>query len=799
MSQKGITLISLVITIIILLILAGISTKLIIGNNGILGKSKQVRETYEVSEYEEAIGVSQVDARVSKKELKQVLSSNEMLKEANIADGDNEGEEQLKLIITTKEGYVFIVTEDTVEYIGKKEEIGNMPDINTDVEEGDIKFVCTPSDWTNGNVKVEIKINNTEYEKYKLQYSYDGKNWKTYKTELQIEDNGQAIYVRLTNGIIATDNYAIINVNNIDRIKPKEFAAVATSTSGSITLSGNTEDSEATQIDGISGIATYYFSLDGGTNWVTNEEMLQTSYTFANLPQNTQYTLKMKAVDKAGNYVETETITLATGKVPNLDIEIGNVQFNCTPSEWTNQNVNVEITTTETGYTLQYSTDLENWTDYVSAVSITENGAIYARLTDGTNVGEYATANINNIDKTLPTIESITSSLTIVDGNTGTIQVSGIEDTGGSELKGYYISTSSTKPTKDSVTWTIYTQSSFTYSVTAAGTYYIWILDNAGNVSEAKTCIVTVHTAIAKVNTTYYSSIASAVSAISSSGTVTMCANTTESPTIPSGKTIVLNLNSKTVTGTITNRGTLTIGGGNVTGSNALVNYGTLTINSGTYTGNNGHSVYNNSTLTFNGGTITLPLTTGQTALYSNSGTVKMTGGTISSNSYGLVIHGGTGTVTSGTIQVNTGNCCAVLVRNTGSATISSATIKASSYAVANDRDSYSCTLRNTSISGTVTGKVELINTSSTYYTYYVWGVTSSAVKVRFPTWTSANGQDDLIWHEGTKGTVNNSTCWYYTVYKSQHNNESGNYATHVYWYDSAETSTYVTGTGVSM
>ena len=40
-KEKGITLIALVITIIILVILAGVSTVLVIGNNGIMKKEEQ--------------------------------------------------------------------------------------------------------------------------------------------------------------------------------------------------------------------------------------------------------------------------------------------------------------------------------------------------------------------------------------------------------------------------------------------------------------------------------------------------------------------------------------------------------------------------------------------------------------------------------------------------------------------------------------------------------------------------------------------------------------------------------------
>ena len=40
LQEKGITLVALVVTIIVLLILAGIALSLVLGNNGILGKAK---------------------------------------------------------------------------------------------------------------------------------------------------------------------------------------------------------------------------------------------------------------------------------------------------------------------------------------------------------------------------------------------------------------------------------------------------------------------------------------------------------------------------------------------------------------------------------------------------------------------------------------------------------------------------------------------------------------------------------------------------------------------------------------
>lgn len=52
-EKKGITLIALVITIIILLILAGISISMLTGNNGILNKAIEASESTEIASIKE--------------------------------------------------------------------------------------------------------------------------------------------------------------------------------------------------------------------------------------------------------------------------------------------------------------------------------------------------------------------------------------------------------------------------------------------------------------------------------------------------------------------------------------------------------------------------------------------------------------------------------------------------------------------------------------------------------------------------------------------------------------------------
>lgn len=61
-NQKGITLISLVITIIILLILAGVSLNLVLGENGLIRRSQEAKEAYTQSQSEEAEQLNEVES-----------------------------------------------------------------------------------------------------------------------------------------------------------------------------------------------------------------------------------------------------------------------------------------------------------------------------------------------------------------------------------------------------------------------------------------------------------------------------------------------------------------------------------------------------------------------------------------------------------------------------------------------------------------------------------------------------------------------------------------------------------------
>jgi len=124
-KNKGITLIALVVTIIVLIILAGISINLVLGENGLIEKSKKSKEQTLIAQYKEQIDFIKAETRmkyeneITLEKLKNALDSDNQKSWVNKTEIIlDEGIEKIKL--TTKDGYVFYITEETIEYKDKE-------------------------------------------------------------------------------------------------------------------------------------------------------------------------------------------------------------------------------------------------------------------------------------------------------------------------------------------------------------------------------------------------------------------------------------------------------------------------------------------------------------------------------------------------------------------------------------------------------------------------------------------------------------------------------------------------------
>ena len=86
--------------------------------------------------------------------------------------------------------------------------------------------------------------------------------------------------------------------------------------------------------------------------------------------------------------------------------------------------------------------------------------------------------------------------------------------------------------------------------------------------------------------------------------------------------------------------------------------------------------------------------------------------------------------------------------------------------------------------------RAKAVQSGTSGYNVYVYAAdngTSPITRVAFPTWTDANGQDDIIWRDGTAGswTIDGQTYNYsFYVAFSDHGNQTGTYITDPYAYN---------------
>ena len=103
--EQGITLIALVITIIVLLILAGISIGMLTGDNGIINNAKQAKNDTAYSQWEEKIDVAIIDAESKHRNLT-IDDIIDQLIEDDIVDNANQIDKDTGDITTNSPSYV---------------------------------------------------------------------------------------------------------------------------------------------------------------------------------------------------------------------------------------------------------------------------------------------------------------------------------------------------------------------------------------------------------------------------------------------------------------------------------------------------------------------------------------------------------------------------------------------------------------------------------------------------------------------------------------------------------------------
>ena len=272
-------------------------------------------------------------------------------------------------------------------------------------------------------------------------------------------------------------------------------------TTNSITVSVQAVDNESGMVT--SPKYTYYIkkSNEGdGSYQAKATNITNASYTFTGLEQETSYDIKVEVNgDNAGN-VGTGTLTgQVTTKVPAE----GAITFGSTT--WSGGQASITVST-NTGMQIQYQVNSTSgsWTNISNngTVGNLQHGqTVYARLYDGTNYGDYASASI--VDGIKPTVSSITTGT--ITSNSIQVTVSASDGQSGLATSGtykYYLN-GTLKSTQ--------TSSSYTFEGLTGETQYtikVEAFDKAGNKGELilneKTIIETIENA--KLNKTVFDS-----------------------------------------------------------------------------------------------------------------------------------------------------------------------------------------------------------------------------------------------------------------------------------------------------
>ena len=322
--------------------------------------------------------------------------------------------------------------------------------------------------------------------------------------EISTEEDGQTVPPYF-NVIVDNDMYKSSMeeqefIGEVGKIVPSvDFNA--TTTSKSIALKITTKRSQG-------GTVECYIKGENDSNYGTAQKVTNNQYTFDNLEQGKKYKIKVvvtsgngQKAEKEKEYTTVDVKELSSGDI-EFEYSINGTVINSVT--WTNKEVKVTAKPKVdiSGYTLVTKKNDGTW-EQTDNQTFSENGMMYAGLTDGTNYGvTQAIANVINIEKNVPSVNINLSATEVTTEGTITATVTQSDNESGVNIgkcKWVYNTTSGNIGTNSSSytgTFTSATQN-ITLKSTIVGTYYLHVLstDNAGNIKETIKGPISVKTA----------------------------------------------------------------------------------------------------------------------------------------------------------------------------------------------------------------------------------------------------------------------------------------------------------------
>ena len=291
-SEKGITLIALVITIIVLLILAAVSIAMLTGENGILKKASTAKEKHLIAQYEEELNLCIMEMQTD--ELGTLTMAKLIEKLPQYIQASQPGEQCEWNTDQTSE-------EPTGTYKGYEFKVDKNKKAQITEKATGIMISCSvePSGYTNQNVTATIKITCNE----------------GIQSIKQIEPKEEPIPASGTEKTIVKENigenttfkYEVTDLNGNTETKTAQVTNIDKDAPTSCTITAEVKDGAievtATAEDAGSGIGKYEYYVTDSNNKTTKYD----TNKIEDLASGT-YSVYVIAYDKAGNSKQSDPV-----------------------------------------------------------------------------------------------------------------------------------------------------------------------------------------------------------------------------------------------------------------------------------------------------------------------------------------------------------------------------------------------------------------------------------------------------------------------------------------------------------
>ena len=254
-----------------------------------------------------------------------------------------------------------------------------------------------------------------------------------------------------------------------DELAPLIQIKTAKATTNTIFVTVTTRRNEGGKIE-------YYIKEKGSQKFDLAGTTDQNTFKYTKLKQEKTYVIEAVAINTNGKKKVSKEYEIKTSLVPKIDSN--EIKFASVPNEWTNKSVEVTATLTVDGQNFTLTTSKNSTSGWIASNRqiFTENGTMYAALTDGNNYGIAASHEVTNIDTTKPIVKSLSVT-------TNTIKITATDEASG--IYSYAISESEKMPK----TFTKLDNSTQVFNTVVENLkqstkYYVWVKDVAGNISE---------------------------------------------------------------------------------------------------------------------------------------------------------------------------------------------------------------------------------------------------------------------------------------------------------------------------